>query len=107
MITNEGNGYDSTTGMFTCSKPGLYFFTHTVKQSGLEAMYHGASGTLMVNGISKVGSVVCTFHTDQHLQGTNSVIVRLEEGDEVWIRGGGLIEGNMNATTFTGFWVAQ
>ena len=34
VVTNLGNHYDPTTGKFTCSIPGIYFFTYHVLMRG-------------------------------------------------------------------------
>ena len=50
VVTNLGNHYDPTTGKFTCSIPGIYFFTYHV-------LMRGGDGTSMWADLCKNGQV--------------------------------------------------
>lgn len=102
VITNEGNGYSTETGIFTCPKEGFYLFFITGKQSGFDAMYHGMTVTLVVNGVAVIYAVGTSYHEGQNLQSSNAVVKYLVAGDQVWVRPGGLVEGDSKATSFSG-----
>lgn len=57
VVTNLGNHYDPTTGKFTCSIPGIYFFTYHV-------LMRGGDGTSMWADLCKNNQV--TQQTRQH-----------------------------------------
>ncbi|KAB0393190.1 hypothetical protein E2I00_004909 [Balaenoptera physalus] len=90
VVTNLGNHYDPTTGKFTCSIPGIYFFTYHV-------LMRGGDGT----------SIAIAQDADQNYDyASNSVVLHLEPGDEVYIKldGGKAHGGNNNKySTFSGF----
>ena len=50
VVTNLGNHYDPTTGKFTCSIPGIYFFTYHV-------LMRGGDGTSMWADLCKNNQV--------------------------------------------------
>ncbi|XP_069131944.1 uncharacterized protein [Argopecten irradians] len=108
VILNEGSAYDNLTGVFTCPEPGVYHFSVTIMafrddQVETELVVNGNHAMLNYAG-----------GTQRYNQGTNSVLVRLDVGDRVWVRilnspdvqtdgdiriyGGGW-------TTFTGFMI--
>ncbi|XP_033740579.1 complement C1q-like protein 4 [Pecten maximus] len=104
-IMNEGAAYSNTTGVFTCPKAGMYYFSVTVMvwphdQFETELVHNG--NNIMVNYAAGE-----TFHN----QATNSVVIRLDVGDQVWVRilkNSGVNTGNIRIhgggwTTFTGF----
>lgn len=56
VVTNLGNHYDPTTGKFTCSIPGIYFFTYHV-------LMRGGDGTSMWADLCKNNQVSARAHT--------------------------------------------
>ncbi|KAK6490310.1 complement C1q-like protein 3, partial [Huso huso] len=50
VVTNLGNHYDPTTGKFTCSIPGIYFFTYHI-------LMRGGDGTSMWADLCKNNQV--------------------------------------------------
>uniref|UniRef100_G1QEJ4 Complement C1q like 3 n=1 Tax=Myotis lucifugus TaxID=59463 RepID=G1QEJ4_MYOLU len=103
VVTNLGNHYDPTMGKFTCSIPGIYFFTYHV-------LMRGGDGTSMWADLCKNNQVRASAiaqDADQNYDyASNSVVLHLEPGDEVYIKldGGKAHGGNNNKySTFSGF----
>ncbi|XP_043911053.1 C1q-related factor [Protopterus annectens] len=103
VVTNLGNNYDATTGKFTCNIPGTYFFIYHV-------LMRGGDGTSMWADLCKNGQVRASAiaqDADQNYDyASNSVILHLDAGDEVFIKldGGKAHGGNNNKySTFSGF----
>ncbi|KAK7808463.1 hypothetical protein U0070_019720, partial [Myodes glareolus] len=103
VVTNLGNNYDAASGKFTCNIPGTYFFTYHV-------LMRGGDGTSMWADLCKNGQVRASAiaqDADQNYDyASNSVILHLDAGDEVFIKldGGKAHGGNSNKySTFSGF----
>ncbi|XP_010722769.1 C1q-related factor [Meleagris gallopavo] len=103
VVTNLGNSYDAASGKFTCVIPGTYFFTYHV-------LMRGGDGTSMWADLCKNGQVRASAiaqDADQNYDyASNSVILHLDAGDEVFIKldGGKAHGGNNNKySTFSGF----
>ncbi|CAM5168739.1 unnamed protein product [Eretmochelys imbricata] len=103
VVTNVGNYYEPTRGKFTCPLPGIYFFTYHV-------LMRGGDGTSMWADLMKNGQVRASAiaqDADQNYDyASNSVILHLDVGDEVFIKldGGKVHGGNTNKySTFSGF----
>ncbi|XP_060064605.1 complement C1q-like protein 2 [Ylistrum balloti] len=83
VITNIGNGYNKYTGAFTCSVPGIYFFTWTAYVGG--GVGHHVDTELHRNGhpvaFAKGGSTTYLAMT-----GSASAILELAVGDAVWVQ---------------------
>ncbi|XP_022111961.1 collagen alpha-1(X) chain-like isoform X2 [Acanthaster planci] len=80
VAVNIGSGYDSDTGVFTCSVPGLYFFTVNLlsRRTGLHSYAH-----LLKNGDNVFA--IADSHSGYHHQSSNSVILVLNVGDRIWL----------------------
>lgn len=103
VVTNLGNNYDGSSGKFICSVPGTYFFIYHV-------LMRGGDGTSMWADLCKNGQVRASAiaqDADQNYDyASNSVILHLDAGDEVYIKldGGKAHGGNNNKySTFSGF----
>ncbi|XP_036408904.1 C1q-related factor-like [Megalops cyprinoides] len=103
VVTNMGNNYDGISGKFICSIPGTYFFIYHV-------LMRGGDGTSMWADLCKNGQVRASAiaqDADQNYDyASNSVILHLDAGDEVYIKldGGKAHGGNNNKySTFSGF----
>ncbi|OWF48558.1 paramyosin-like [Mizuhopecten yessoensis] len=101
VITNIGGSYSGNTGTFTCTHAGVYVFSWTV-HAHLRYMYT----ELVKNGVV-VGNA---FSGDSQYSGTGggSLVVQLDQGDEVWVRvsehySGTHIIGSRGTTMFSGF----
>ncbi|XP_037644155.1 complement C1q-like protein 3b [Sebastes umbrosus] len=103
VVTNLGNHYDPASGKFTCSIPGIYFFVYHV-------LMRGGDGTSMWADLCKNNQVRASAiaqDADQNYDyASNSVVLHLEPGDEIYIKldGGKAHGGNNNKySTFSGF----
>ncbi|XP_034559634.1 complement C1q-like protein 3 [Notolabrus celidotus] len=103
VVTNLGNHYDPATGKFTCSIPGIYFFVYHV-------LMRGGDGTSMWADLCKNNQVRASAiaqDADQNYDyASNSAVLHLEPGDEIYIKldGGKAHGGNNNKySTFSGF----
>ncbi|XP_036603115.1 complement C1q subcomponent subunit B [Trichosurus vulpecula] len=82
IITRSGSDYEPRSGKFSCRTPGLYYFT-----------YHASSrGNLCVilikssRGAAKEGVVTfCDFVYGTFQVTTGGVVLKLSEGDSVWL----------------------
>ncbi|XP_045157047.2 caprin-2-like isoform X2 [Mercenaria mercenaria] len=108
VITNEGSGYNKYTGVFTCPQDGMYLFSFFIWERSDTDTIKQVRGDLTVNGRNIVGSVSETWHHTEDAQGGNSAVIRLNQGDAVWIKVhyGGHIAGNtLHFNTFTGLYL--
>ncbi|XP_027605763.1 C1q-related factor-like [Pipra filicauda] len=93
VVTNLGNSYDAALGKFTCAIPGTYFTYHVLMR--------GSDGTSMWADLCKNGQVLASAiaqNVDQNYDySSNSVILHLDVGDEVFIKlDGGKAHGSNN-----------
>ncbi|XP_061561087.1 complement C1q tumor necrosis factor-related protein 3-like [Phycodurus eques] len=98
VITNEGNGYDSNTGIFTAPVKGLYFilFNGNVGNSG------ALNAAVLKNGVNMfaIYDTQGTFSS-----ATNGMPLVLEQGDKLWVTlwANKSIFDQSRLTTFSGF----
>ncbi|OWF51026.1 complement C1q subcomponent subunit C-like [Mizuhopecten yessoensis] len=81
VIFNEGNAYNSSTGSFTCQVPGTYHFVWSVQIQNTD--WGHVLVDFQLNGNTKGFTI--TFGPKEHTS-TNSIIIRLEQGDRVWLQ---------------------
>ncbi|XP_060631494.2 complement C1q-like protein 2 [Anolis sagrei] len=103
VVTNLGNHYDPASGKFSCQVRGIYFFTYHI-------LMRGGDGTSMWADLCKNGQVRASAiaqDADQNYDyASNSVVLHLDSGDEVYVKldGGKAHGGNNNKySTFSGF----
>ncbi|NWH89282.1 C1QA protein, partial [Aegithalos caudatus] len=104
VITNQEDSYSPQTGKFTCSVPGLYYFTFQVVSSGDLCL-----------SIAKNGRSVLSF-CDNNSQGilqvnSGSSVLSLARGDQVSLttdpaRGSSIYSGSEADSVFSGFLVS-
>lgn len=105
VITNIGNAYSPSTGIFAAPVAGIYFFT----------LYHHAGGGHPVSLclIKDNQVVVMTYDhrtvNDGADNGGNAVFLQLQQGDQVYVRldANTHVWGNDVITTFSGLLVSQ
>ncbi|XP_077994105.1 caprin-2-like [Glandiceps talaboti] len=100
IMSNIGNNFDKDTGKFTCTVPGAYVFMFTFRKD-----LNG--GPLYVNLLLNDDIVVSVWDDDtSHDMVSNSAIVNLQAGDQLWLRlwAAYSVHSNENKyCTFTGF----
>ncbi|XP_070581034.1 complement C1q and tumor necrosis factor-related protein 9-like [Ptychodera flava] len=103
VYANVGNAYDASIGKFTCSVSGVYFFMF----SSLRAI---TSSNLLMCLMKNDTQLPCVYlkFSPQRIYGSasNSVIIDLQPGDEVWVRlynGNSLYSNIDDFVTFTGY----
>ncbi|XP_035692010.1 C1q-related factor-like [Branchiostoma floridae] len=81
LHTNEGRAYDMATGKFTTPIPGYYMFTY----SGMTTSVKGSAywSRLVLHGEPVIS--LYDKSVGEHLSSSNSVILLLKPGDEVWV----------------------
>ena len=97
-ISNIGDGYNKSTGVFTVPMAGKYVFYASVNEYASQEI--GLDITL--KSVSKVRLV--GYSSAAHQTGTNMVVLTFQRGDRVWVKhafGKGYWTQNIPVTTFT------
>ena len=98
VLTNEGNGYDDRTGMFTCPLAGTYIFV-------VDAL--SPRGTWLHLYLNK--SIVASLHSHRspasgtYLQISRTVILTLKKGDHVKVVNDVSHTGAVYHSNYSGF----
>ncbi|XP_061176743.1 uncharacterized protein LOC133185495 [Saccostrea echinata] len=101
VITNEGNGYNPSNGIFTAPTGGMYVFFVNVQSSVTKDIYVD----IVLNGSTKVRTMAWSNGNDYFDAGPNLVVLTLQKGDAVWVkhRAGKGYYNEGPITTFSGF----
>ena len=81
VLTNVGGNFDTNSNIFTCQIPGYYLFT-------FEFFSHDSENplvSLMKNGNIVVGAYISGLSNTRQM-GSNSALVILASGDQVWLK---------------------
>ena len=81
-VINNGNHYDSNTGIYTCPEDGLYAFTFTVEASNGEVYLSQSGSRLSPFSIYSIPAVGDYVDSSSNLQ-----IYRLSQGDTIYVYG--------------------
>lgn len=94
IITNDGNGYNSQSGVFTVPFTGQYVFTWSATvwvRSAYETQ-------LMVNGDVKGVTFADAGEATDSDMSTGVVVVGVQKGDDVYIRTGTYVRATMQSS---------
>ncbi|TSO15273.1 Complement C1q tumor necrosis factor-related protein 2 [Bagarius yarrelli] len=94
VLMNEGGHYNASSGKFTCSIPGVYYFSYDITL----ANKHLAIG-LVHNGQYKIKTF--DANTGNHDVASGSTVFRLQKGDQVWLQ---IFYSEQNGLFFDPFW---
>ncbi|XP_060590651.1 caprin-2-like [Ruditapes philippinarum] len=78
--TNEGSGYDTSTGIFTAPVGGLYLFI--VNFCSLKKQHSPLALVLSGNVIARSSN----YNADYHSCSSFSAIVRVKSSEKVWVK---------------------
>ncbi|XP_062615411.1 myosin-2 heavy chain, non muscle-like [Saccostrea cucullata] len=100
VITNEGNGYNPSNGIFTAPIGGMFVFFVNVQTYGSKDIYVD----IVLNGSRKVRTMAYGS-SGSYSAGPNMVVLTLQRRDAVWVKhyhgSGYYYDGPI--TTFSGF----
>jgi len=102
IITNIGAAYSPSNGVFTCKMAGIYVFVWTTTNKNRTWM----NTELVLNGQRKGIAFSDSGDHDDHSVASNTVVLDLDVGDQVWIRAGTWHNGHLggeSCTSFSGF----
>ena len=110
--TNEGNAYNSTSGVFTAPRNGTYNFNVIASSPPATGLHH-LHLFIMKNQV-QVGYVFLDDNDKYWIRRTTDVTVHLEKGDEVYVKvdnhdfmGSTMIGGCCFHSHFTGFLIGS
>ena len=99
VITNVGNGDNSSDGVFTAPRAGVYVFFVNVQGYSNNDVYVD----IVLNGANKVRTMAQTNYD----AGPNLAVLSLQTGDRVWVKyhagQGYYTYSDSPITTFSGF----
>ena len=102
VITNVGNGYNPSDGVFTAPLAGVYVFFVNV-----QGYTQSIVADIVLNGATKVGTLSYNSEGQTQKAGPNLAVLYLQTGDRVWIHhvdGRGYFSYyEIPITTFSGF----
>ncbi|VDI20290.1 Hypothetical predicted protein [Mytilus galloprovincialis] len=106
-MTNDGNGYNSHTGVFTCPKTGIYVFIWVIR------MFHSEHSTeLMINN-TLYGATFLRASDGDDATVSGTVVAHVSKGDAVYVRNrpkyggyGNIYSNEIGKTSFSG-WLLQ
>ncbi|XP_014862282.1 PREDICTED: complement C1q-like protein 2 [Poecilia mexicana] len=103
VFSNTGNCYNPSTGIFTATVSGMFFFRFSMFNNMTPAPNSVVS--LMKNN-ERLTSVWDTAASDVHDSGSNAVVISLKVGDNVFVQlepNRAVYDDGMHYNTFSGF----
>ena len=86
VVSNILNGYNATSGKFTCQIPGLYLFTVMIMRGSGHT--EGSFCFIYVNGVDTNVIVEAYGPTFAYPSSTNTLVRHLNKGDTVYLNCG-------------------
>nr|XP_022292085.1 uncharacterized protein LOC111103252 [Crassostrea virginica] len=104
VITNVGNGYNPSDGVFTAPRAGVYVFFVNVQSYDTKYIYVD----IVLNGSTKVRTMAFSYNGHGYNEaGPNLAVLSLQTGDRVWVKhhkgNGYWTNSDGLITTFSGF----
>ena len=104
VITNVGNGYNPSDGVFTALMAGVYVFFVNVQSYDHKYIYVD----IVMNGSTKVRTMAYSYNGHGYYEaGPNLAVLFLQTGDRVWVKHysgeGYQSHSGGPITTFSGF----
>ena len=81
VLTNEGGGYHQNHGVFIAPQSGIYVFSSTIL-----CFQNGEVLAEMVHNGNPVTNIYCHGDSGRHDQGSQTVVIKMNAGDEVAVR---------------------
>uniref|UniRef100_A0A7M4FR53 Complement C1q and tumor necrosis factor-related protein 9-like n=1 Tax=Crocodylus porosus TaxID=8502 RepID=A0A7M4FR53_CROPO len=100
VLYNDQHHFDLATGIFTCQIPGVYYFSYHV-----ELYRNTTTIILMKNGKGIIGTYQTTLSAYENMSG--STILKLEKGDEVWLKAHQESNGATHTSYFLGYLIFE
>ena len=86
VVYQTGTHYNPLNGIFTCPISGVYLLTITICNSGESSVQPQLLvAILVVDRINRALVVADTRHQFQAAQGSDTIIIYLEKGQQVWV----------------------
>ncbi|XP_022107248.1 collagen alpha-1(X) chain-like [Acanthaster planci] len=100
ILTNLGNDYSLQSGVFTCSRPGAYFFTVTIQR-----MASSSDPYVKLKKNDQLVFSIYNTHDNYYHMSSNSAVLVLAAGDRVWLEFGfgGIYSDSDRYCSFSGF----
>eukprot|EP00105_Crassostrea_gigas_P002461 XP_011414995.1 PREDICTED: uncharacterized protein LOC105319246 [Crassostrea gigas] len=100
VLYQVGGGYDTSTGIFTASRAGLFIIFSTVVANRHKTFW----SRIVINGIEKAGMMAYNnANADVFQSASNLIVQQLQVGDRVWIKlhNGQYLYSDISETTFS------
>ena len=86
VIYQDGNGYNPGNGVFTCPETGVYMFSVVIDNNNpADSTGKEITVKLKVDSVWKALVVSEKFHSTQDDQNSNLVILKINQGQRVWV----------------------